>query len=82
MGAEARAIAWMYPQLNLRVWANLDGVHLHAFTEWCGHDGRLVHHEIARAVWQPGEVTERRVVDWGRRALAWWLESTPGPEQP
>jgi hypothetical protein len=28
---------------------------------------------IRDAVWQPSEVTQVSVVDWGRRALASWL---------
>jgi hypothetical protein len=29
---------------------------------------------LAQATWAPSEVTEARVVDWGRRALAAWLD--------
>jgi hypothetical protein len=29
---------------------------------------------LRQAVWKPSEVTELAVVDWGRRALASWLE--------
>jgi hypothetical protein len=70
-----RAIAfqWRYPQLHLRVWAQLDGMHVLAYVEYMGEDARLVVHDVARAVWHPKEVTEELVVEWGQRALSRWL---------
>lgn len=72
--AEARhAVCTMYPELRLRVWAEPDGVHLNAFlfSPTGGEHRNVV--PVARATWQPSEVTETSVVDWGRRALAHWL---------
>lgn len=66
-------VRWMYPQLTLRVWCEVDGVHLLAFIDQTARSGKLLHVEIARAVWQPSMPTERDVVDWGRRALTRWL---------
>jgi hypothetical protein len=60
----------------MRVWADPVGMHLLASVEQVGDDGRLEYKQIARAVWQPSEVTERAVVDWGRRALVAWLEAS------
>lgn len=73
---EALAVQWRYPQLRMRVWADPVGMHLLASVEQVGDDGRLKYKQIARAVWQPSEVTERAVVDWGRRALVAWLEAS------
>lgn len=68
-------IRYQYPRLSMRIWAELDGVHLYAITELPADDrGIGTHHVIAQAVWQPAEVTERAVVDWGHRALRKWLE--------
>ncbi len=63
-----------YPELQLRVWAEPDGVHLNAFllAPQGGQHRNVV--TLRRAVWQPSEVTEVAVVDWGRKALASWLE--------
>jgi hypothetical protein len=74
---ENREVALRYPELSLRVWAELDGVHLYALI-WYPVDGNQRRHvEIAKAVWQPSEVTEYSVVDWGRRALGRWLVDHP-----
>jgi hypothetical protein len=49
-------------------------MHLSAFLWQPGpHVGRR-YILLRQAVWQPSEVTEVSVVDWGRRALASWLE--------
>jgi hypothetical protein len=71
--ADNARVRWMYPQLTLRVWAECDGVHLLAYVQTQNAHRKLVHEEVARAVWQPAGVTERDVVDWGRRALTRWL---------
>lgn len=72
---ESLAVQWRYPQLRMRVWADPAGMHLLASLEQMGDDGRLNYRQIARALWQPKEVTERAVVEWGRRALVAWLEA-------
>lgn len=67
-------MACRYPELRLRVWAAPDGVHLRALLYQPGPKlGRSLV-VLRSAVWQPHEVTEVAVVDWGRRALASWLE--------
>ncbi len=73
MQGENQRVKWMYPQLSLRVWAEVDGVHLLAYVETAGDASKVVHTEVARACWQPAGVTEWDVVDWGRRALTRWL---------
>lgn len=75
---EAIAYQWRHWQLHLRVWAQPDGMHVLSYIERMGADGRLEHHTVARAVWAPQSVSERAVVDWGRRALAAWLEGNSG----
>lgn len=72
-GRENRLCQWQYPQLSLRVWAQLDGVHVLAYVEQMGENGRLRHVQIASAAWAPKEVTDRLVVAWGARALSAWL---------
>lgn len=70
----ASRICDSYPELSLRVYAAPDGMHLSAFLWLPGpHVGRP-YLPLREAVWQPSEVTEVAVVDWGRRALASWLE--------
>ncbi len=73
-------VRWMYPQLTLRVWCEVDGVHLIAYIEQGTRDGKLLHEEIANATWKPSMPTERDVVDWGRRALTRWLADHALPE--
>lgn len=74
---EARAKRWAFPQLTLRIWAEVDGMMLLAFIETCDNAGKLHKSEIGRAKWQPHSVTERMVVDWGRRCLEAWLATHP-----
>ena len=71
---EALELTRRYPDLHLRVWAQPDGVHCLAYIQRCDAQGKLSRSEVARAVWRPSAVTEVSVVDWGRRALAKWLE--------
>lgn len=71
---EADRVACAYPELRLRVVAEASGVHLVAVLYLPGPKlgRRLI--VLRDALWQPHEVTEVSVVDWGRRALASWLE--------
>ncbi len=62
------------PELSLRVWCELDGVHLLAYVRRLDDLGKLHVTDIAQAIWKPGQATEVSVVDWGRRALSHWLE--------
>lgn len=57
----------------MRVWAAADGVHLMALLYLPGPRVGRPLNVLQAAVWQPHEVTEVAVVDWGRRALASWL---------
>jgi hypothetical protein len=71
---QARSTQWAVPQLHLRVWATYNLITTLAYVEWMGDDGRLVHHGVARATWEPpARPTERQVVEWGYRALGKWL---------
>jgi hypothetical protein len=58
----------------MRVWAAGDGIHLRALLYLPGPKLARSLIVLQSAVWQPREVTEVSVVDWGRRALARWLE--------
>jgi len=70
---EREAVACLYPELRLRVVAEPLGVRLVAVMYLPGPSvGRPVI-VLRDALWQPSEVTEVAVVDWGRRALASWL---------
>ncbi len=79
--AENRAVRWRFPQLTLRIWAELDGMHVYAVVETCNEAGRIHVEQIASATWQPSDVSEARVVDWGRRALANYLEGGLKPSK-
>ena len=70
---EADRVACMYPELRMRVWAAPEGVHLRALLYLPGPKLTRELVVLQHAVWQPSEVTEISVVDWGRRALAKWL---------
>lgn len=72
--AEADRIADSYPELRMRVYAAEDGVHLVALLYGPGSHFERPYTVLQHAVWQPREVTDVAVVDWGRRALADWLE--------
>lgn len=71
---EADRIMCAYPELQLRVCARPDGMHLRAVLWLPGQKVGRPYIVLQKAVWQPREVTEVSVVDWGRRALAKWLE--------
>ncbi len=75
--AASRAARWAFPQLTLRIWAEIDGMQLVAYVETVDEKGRLHKTEIGQAKWQPHRVTERMVVDWGRRCLEAWLATHP-----
>jgi len=72
--AEEDRVSCAYPELRMRVYAAPDGVHLVALLYGPGPKFGRPFQILRRAVWQPSEVTEVAVVDWGRRALASWLE--------
>ena len=67
-------MACQYPELSLRVWASPEGVRLLALLYMPGERYTRPLIVLQAALWQPSEVTEVSVVDWGRRALAGWLE--------
>jgi len=72
--AEEDRVSCAYPELRMRVFAAPDGVHLVALLYHPGPKYGRPMTILRRACWQPSEVTEVSVVDWGRRALASWLE--------
>lgn len=63
-----------YPSLELRVFATALGVRLTAVLWPAGVIGMRKPQTLAEAVWQPAEVTELLIVEWGERALRAWLE--------
>lgn len=68
------AAQWRYPQLRLRVWADLRGYHTLAYVERVDDRGQLVTVDVARADWAPTPpISEAQVVEWGYRALGRWL---------
>lgn len=72
--AEAAKVLRQYPELHLRVFATPVGMKLVAslyYPETEPYNRRV--EVLTEAVWQPREVTEESVVDWGQRALARWL---------
>lgn len=75
-----KAKRWAFPQLTLRIWAEVDGMNLLAYVQTVDNAGKLHTEEIGRAVWQPHSVTERMVVDWGRRCLEAWLAKHPATQ--
>jgi hypothetical protein len=66
--------ACLYPELQMRVWASPKGMQLAAVLWLPGPKFGRASKVLAQATWAPSEVTEARVVDWGRRALAAWLD--------
>jgi hypothetical protein len=64
-----------HPSLHLVVYCTFEGVHLRARVDHLDEKGRLQTREIAKATWQPKEVSEGLVVQWGERALRAWLEA-------
>lgn len=72
--AEAAKVLRQYPELHLRVFATPVGMKLVASLYWpetAPYNRRV--EVLTEAIWQPREVTEELVVDWGQRALAKWL---------
>lgn len=66
---ELLTVTRLYPQLWLRVWAVQDGVHLVATLVPPKGFHAEGNKRLVEAVWQPDEVTEQLVVEWGYRAL-------------
>lgn len=64
-----------YPELTLHLFATRHGMRILAQLYHAGPMGTRLVETIADAVWQPSAVTERKVVEWGERALRAWLES-------
>jgi hypothetical protein len=73
--ADNQAVQALYPSLSMRLWAETDGMHIEATVDMPIGHGKTRYKILQRAVWQPNEVTEELVVDWGRRALVRHLES-------
>ena len=74
MWADQDYYACMYPELQMRVWASPQGMRLAAVLWLPGPKFGRASKVLAQATWAPADVTEARVVDWGRRALAAWLD--------
>ena len=82
LSAEGKTFRAHHPALLLHLWCNFSGVHVLAHVDWLDEKDRLVRKEIARATWQPPEVSERLVVEWAERALRAWLERPENLNQP
>jgi hypothetical protein len=74
MWADQDHYACMYPELQMRVWASPQGMRLAAVLWLPGPKFGRSSKVLAQATWAPADVTEAKVVDWGRRALAAWLD--------
>jgi len=74
MWADQDHYACMYPELQMRVCASPQGIRLAAVLWLPGPKFGRASKVLAQATWAPADVTEAKVVDWGRRALAAWLD--------
>lgn len=63
-----------YPELTLRVWAKPDGMHISAAVSEPGQRFPRRWTVIASVVFQPREVTEEKVIQWGIGALSTYLQ--------
>ena len=63
-----------YPELTLRVWARVDGVHINACVAEAGQSFPRHWTVVASVVFQPREVTEEKVIQWGIGALSTYLQ--------
>lgn len=71
---EVQEVMRRYPELTLRVWAKPDGVHIVAAVAEPGQGFPRRWKTVAQVVFQPREVTETRVIQWGMGALSTYLE--------
>lgn len=71
---EAQRVLRRYPELTLRVWARPDGVHIVAAVSEPGEHFPRRWKTVAQVVFQPREVTEQRVIEWGMGALSTYLQ--------
>lgn len=72
--ADQDAACIRYPELQMRVWASPEGMRVAAVIWLPGPKFGRKSLVIQEATWAPREVSEELVVEWGRRALAGWLE--------
>jgi hypothetical protein len=77
---EGKAITAAFPDFSLRIWCNVRGVQVVAHVDRTDAKGRLHRTVVARHEFHPPEVTERLVVEWGRRVCAAWLEQNAKDE--
>jgi len=70
---QADEIQLRFPELSLRIYATPVGMRLIASITYPGERWQRRVETIQEAVWTPGYVDERRVVEWGQRALGAWL---------
>ena len=70
---QARAVAAL-PSLHLLVWATPDCMRLSLVIYHSKPGARRSCTILKDARWAPKEVTERALVEWGRKAMADWLE--------
>lgn len=73
MWADQDVYACMYPELQMRLWATPKGMRVAAVLWLPGPKFGRRSKLIQDALWAPQEVSEAKVVEWGRNALAKWL---------
>lgn len=71
---EVQRVLRRYPELTLRVWARPDGVHISAAVSEPGEHFPRRWTVVAQVVFQPREVTEEKVIQWGMGALSTYLQ--------
>ena len=66
------------PSLHLLVWPSMDGMRLSLVIYHSSPGIRRTCTVLRDAIWQPKEVSEKALVEWGRRAPSDWLEKGGG----
>ena len=75
--AALQKVECTFPELHMRISATPVGMRLVVSLYKPGTRFQRRVEVISEAVWTPRTVSERDVIDWGRRALAKWLADHP-----
>lgn len=70
----AAAVAHAVPSLHLLIWPTVDCLRLSLVIYYTRPGMRRTCTVLRQAEWRPQEVTVEKLVDWGRLALANWLQ--------
>jgi hypothetical protein len=62
------------PGLHLMIWPTADAVRLSLVLYYSTESQRRTCRVLRMAQWNPPEVTEEKLVEWGMKAMAHWLE--------